>query len=256
MFYGGFLAVLWALYVYQPYEFDVIPRKPQGVNPPLDPDSKFLFSGRAKVLVVTAHPDDSSFYIGGLLTQLAAVQTEVHQVICTDGDKGYYPFEDWKENRRVRRLEALDEASAWGGKDILFLGRPDGRMRPLPGIVDSITKAIERVKPDYVLCFDGEYPERMTHRDHRTSGQMTMEAALKTGLPMWVMMFQTNAPNHFFDITDDWDAQVNLMAIHRSQFFGKHLEGVSAMVESRAERDGEKSGFSLAEGLRCVRVGR
>jgi len=256
MFYGGFLALLWAFYVYQPYEFDLIPKKPNSANPPVDPDSKLLFSGRAKVLIVTAHPDDSSFYIGGLITRLAGGRTEIHQVICTDGDKGYYPFEDWKENRRVRRIEALNEASAWGGKDVLFLGRPDGRMRPSPEIVTSILGAIERVRPDYILCFDGEFPERMSHRDHRVSGQMAMEAAVQSGLPLWVLMFQTNAPNHFFDITDQWDAKQALLTIHKSQFYGEHLTGIIGMVESRAERDGLRSGFSLAEGLRCVRLER
>jgi LmbE family N-acetylglucosaminyl deacetylase len=253
VFYGGLLALLWGFYVWQPYEFDLIPRKPD-VNPPADPESDFLFSGKAKVLIVTAHPDDSSFFIGGLLTRLADVHTEIHQVICTDGDKGYYPFEDWQKNRRVRRIEALEEAAAWGGKDILFLGQPDGRMPKSQAIVNQIERAMLRVKPDYVLCFDGEYPDRMSHRDHRASGEMAMEAARLSGIPKWVLMFQTSAPNHYFDITNQWDAQQDLLAIHKSQFYGDHLLGVYGMVGGRAERDGSQSGFSMAEGLRCVRL--
>lgn len=251
--YGGLAALLWGFWVWQPYEFDLFPRHPAS-NPPVDPDTKFLFSGKAKVLIVTAHPDDSSFFVGGLLIQLAAVHTEIHQVICTDGDKGYYPFEDWQENRRVRRLEALVEARAWGGKDVLFLGQPDGRMPVSASIVDSIEGAIERVKPDYILCFDGEYPQRMSHRDHRASGVMAMEAAIKSGIPKWVLMFQTNAPNHFFDISSQWDKQQDLLAIHKSQFYGDHLAGIIEMVGSRAERDGKMSGLSMAEGLRCVQL--
>ncbi len=253
IFYGGLAALLWGFWVWQPYEYDFFPREPAS-NPPVDPETKFLFSGKAKVLVVTAHPDNSSFFIGGLLTQLAAVHTEIHQVICTDGDKGYYPFEDWQRNRRVRRVEALDEARAWGGKDVLFLGQPDGRMRISPSIVDSIEGAIERVQPDYILCFDGQYPERMSHRDHRASGIMAMEAALRSGIPRWVLMFQTNAPNHFFDIEKEWPNQQDLLAIHKSQFNGEHLDGIYAMVGGRAERDGRKSGLSMAEGLRCARL--
>jgi LmbE family N-acetylglucosaminyl deacetylase len=253
IFYGGLVALLWGFWVWQPYELDIIPRKPSS-NPPVDPDTKFLFSGKAKVLIVTAHPDDSSFFIGGLLMRLAAVHTEMHQVITTDGDKGYYPFEDWRENRRVRRLEALEEARAWGGKDILFLGQPDGRMPVSSSIVDSLAGAVRRVQPDYVLCFDGEYPDRFSHRDHRASGVMAMEAALKTGIAKWVLMFQTGAPNHYFDITEEWDKQQDLIAIHKSQFSGEHLEGVYEMVGDRAERDGAKIGVSMAEGLRCVQL--
>jgi LmbE family N-acetylglucosaminyl deacetylase len=255
MVYGGLVAALWGFYIWQPYEFDLVARKPPGPNPPVDPDSKFLFSERAKVLIVTAHPDDSSFFVGGLLTRLADAGTEIHQVIATDGDKGYYPFEDWQKNRRERRIEALDEANAWGGKDILFLGQPDGRLRS-DRIVESIEGAIKRVQPDYLICFDGEYPDRMSHNDHRRSGEAAWQAALATGIPKWVLMFQTNAPNFVVDITDQWEAQKDLLKIHKSQFFGEHLQGIYNMVEGRALKDGERVGLTYGEGLRCVRLGK
>src|SRR5947209_4699051 len=140
--YGSLAAGLWGLYVWVPWNIDIIPPRPPNPNPPVDPDSALLFSGQAKILIVTAHPDDSAFYIGGLLTKLAAAQPQIHQVICTDGDKGYYPFEDWQRNRRVRRQEALHEARTWGGVDILFLGEPDGRLRKNDRVVDAIKRVI------------------------------------------------------------------------------------------------------------------
>src|SRR5689334_23147285 len=88
--YGSLVALVWGFWVWQPYEYDFIPRRLPNPNPPVDPDSKHLFSPGAKVLVVTAHPDDSAFYIGGFLTQLGKSGAEIHQIICTDGDKAYY----------------------------------------------------------------------------------------------------------------------------------------------------------------------
>src|SRR5690349_3380955 len=84
--YGGLLLAIYAFWIWQPYEWDIFPHQPVP-NPPVDPDSKHLFSEGTKVLVVTAHPDDSAFYIGGFLTQLGRSGADVHQIICTDGDK-------------------------------------------------------------------------------------------------------------------------------------------------------------------------
>jgi LmbE family N-acetylglucosaminyl deacetylase len=252
--YGMLFAALWGAYVWQPWEYDLISRRLPQPNPPIDPDSAHLFSGHARVLVVTAHPDDSAFYIGGLLTRLAAAGTEIHQVLCTDGDKGYYPFEDWRENRTVRRKEALEEAAAWGGRDILFLGRPDGRLRNDTALVGSVAEALQRVKPDYLLCFDGEFPPRFSHQDHRRSGDAAWIAAEQTRIPKWVLQFSTIAPNYVVDISREWPHQQKLLEIHRSQFYGKHLQRIINMVGSNAAKDGETGGFTFGEGLRCTQL--
>jgi len=252
--YGSLAAGLWAFYAWVPWNIDLLPRKPPEPNPPVDPDSAFLFSGEAKVLIVTAHPDDSAFYIGGLLTQLAEAGTEIHQVICTDGDKGYYPFEDWQGNRRVRRQEALQEARMWRGVDILFLGEPDGRLRKNERVVDAIKRAIIRTEPDYLVCFDPEYPPRMSHQDHRRAGEAAYQAAMETRIPKWVLMFATRAPNYVRDISSEWPAQQELLKIHASQFHGTRLERIYALVSDRQFAEGELRGFYMGEGFRCVNV--
>ncbi len=252
--YGSLAAALWSLYVWVPWNIDFIPRKPPNPNAPIDPDSALLFSGKAKVLIVTAHPDDSAFYIGGFLTRLAASGTEIHQVICTDGDKGYYPFEDWRENRRVRRLEALAEARKWGGVDILFLGEPDGRLRNNDRLVDAIKRTLIRVQPDYLLCFDSIYPPGMSHQDHRRAGEAALKAALETRIPTWIMQFSTIAPNFIVDVSNQWDAQQQLLQIHSSQFHGKRLEMITGMVGEHALDEGKLRGYLMGEGFRCVKL--
>src|SRR5579862_7756139 len=218
--YGSLIAALYAFWIWQPYELDMFPHMPKP-NPPVDPESKSLFSPGTKVLVVTAHPDDSAFYIGGFLTQLGRAGAEIHQIICTDGDKGYYGFfAAPDENRKVRRSEALEELNAWGGKDILFLGRPDGRLRADDALVSRIRQRIDEVQPEYVVCFDGDYPPRMSHQDHRRSGEAAAQAATNSPSVRWLLEFSTHAPNWVCDISSDWEAQKKLLAIHRSQFHG------------------------------------
>jgi len=252
--YGSLLTAIYAFWIWQPYELDLFPHMPHP-NPAVDPDTRHLFSKGTKVLVVTAHPDDSAFYIGGFLTQLGRSGAEVHQIICTGGDKGYYwIFADPAENRAIRRNEALEELHSWGGQDVLFLGRPDGRLRADDALVKRIRQRIDEVHAEYVICFDGDYPPRLSHQDHRRSGEASEEAAKGAPSVRWLMKFSTHAPNWICDISNDWDAQQKLLRIHKSQFHGERLEHITNMVESLAVEDGERINATYGEGFRCVKV--
>ncbi len=252
--YGTLIALFWGFWSWQPWEFDLVERKPKTPLPKVDPDSKKLFSKGAKILVITAHPDDSEFYIGGTLHRLSKT-ADLNQVIATDGDKSYYWFlTDAKENRRIRRIEANAAKNAWHGKNILFLAYPDGRLKVSDALVDSIGAEIKRLRPDYVMAFDGEYPPRFSHRDHRRAGEASLLAVQMAGVPLWHMMFSTNAANFYVDITDVWPQKEKLLAIHESQFHGDRLKGVTNMVAGRAEIDGEASDYALAEGFRCIKI--
>src|SRR5579862_2205383 len=109
------------LYEYQPQRYDLFPRPAPTMNPWTDPDSARLFAPGARVTIVTAHPDDAEFYIGGLLTRLAASGAHLSLIVTTDGDKGYYPFENAAENRRIRRLEQTEAARQWQAESVSFL---------------------------------------------------------------------------------------------------------------------------------------
>ncbi len=252
-FYSILLLVIYGFVWYQPYEVDWIPRKLPNPNPRVDPDSKKLFAKGTRILVITAHPDDSEFFIGGLLSRLAKSGAELHQTICTDGDKGYYFFfTDADKNRSERREEAEEAAHAWNAQSLQLLGYPDRWLHANDEVVTKLEDEIKRVKPEYILAFDGEYPPRASHQDHRRSGDAAKLAAEKTHIAKWLLLFSTNAANHFVNITDQWEDQKKLLQIHKSQFFGKHLQGVENMIEYSAEKDGDRAGFELAEGLRCI----
>jgi LmbE family N-acetylglucosaminyl deacetylase len=253
--YGTIALLVYGFHLWVPWDIDVIPRRPPNPNPPVDPDVKQLFSPGTKVLIVTAHPDDSAFYIGGLLLQLGRSGAEIHQILCTDGDKAYYgPFADPESNRRIRRNEALEECHTWGGKDVLFLGRPDGRLQADDALVARIRKEIDLVQPEYVLCFDYDYPPRVSHRDHRHSGDATARAVVGAPSVRWLMRFSTIAPNWTRDISNDWEGQKKLLQIHASQFHGNHLKQVTNMVESSAIEDAANINATYAEGFRCARL--
>jgi LmbE family N-acetylglucosaminyl deacetylase len=254
-FYSLFFGLIYGFIWIQPYEFDFYPRAPYGANPIIDPDSKKLFAKGTKVLIVTAHPDDSEFFAGATLAKLDRSGAELHQVICTDGDKGYYLFfTNAAENRVVRRQEATNAAAAWHAKSLEFLGYPDRFLHANEDVIARISDSIERIKPDYILTFDGNLPVRASHQDHRRCGDATLIAAERTHIAKWIMMFQTIAPNFVVDITDLWEDEKRLLQIHKSQFSGEHLNGVENMISSSAEKDGALIGVDLGEGFRCVKL--
>ncbi|MDR3688410.1 MAG: PIG-L family deacetylase [Fimbriimonas sp.] len=254
-FYGTVFGLLYFGLWYQPYEIDLVPRHIPSPNPRIDPDSNRLFAKDTRILVVTAHPDDSEFFIGGLLSQLAKSGAVLHQVICTNGDKGYYfLFTNAAQNRVVRQREARSAAAAWNAQSIDFLGYPDRWLHASDDVVAKLSAEIDRFKPEYILAFDGDYPPRASHQDHRRSGDAVEMAAKKTKVAKWLLLFSTIAPNYIVDISNSWEGQKRLLAIHKSQFYGKHLEGIENMVEYNAEKDGEKGGYDLGEGLRCIRL--
>lgn len=253
LFYGGLAIAVYAFWVWVPWEIDLFRRPLPNPNPPVPPEPTRLFGKGTRVMLVTAHPDDSEFYIGGLLTQLGRNGVEITQVICTHGDKAYYPFEDWKTNRRVREAEQRAASGSWHVSKLVFLDNPDGRLQDDSDVVHDLVDQMEVSKPEYVLCFDSDYPPRISHRDHRRAGSAAEKAFWSYGKATWLMRFSTTAPNYAVDITDDWEAKRALLRIHRSQFHGDRLARVEAMVGSSAEAAGDRIGVGLAEDFRCTR---
>jgi LmbE family N-acetylglucosaminyl deacetylase len=250
---GVLVVSLFAFYRWQPWEYEVFPA-PRPLAGRLDPDSSRLFSKGTRVLVVTAHPDDAEFYIGGLLTKLGRAGCWITLVCVTDGDKGYYPFEDAEANRRVRRREQADAARAWGASEVVYLGFPDGRLKVTDEVVDTIHAELLRLTPEYILTFDGEHPTRLRHRDHRRTGVAVERALRQTPIGSWLLRFSTSSPNYAVDIGDVWENKMRLVAIHASQFYGERLRRIRSLLRSRAEADARLLGSELAEGLRVSRL--
>ena len=128
--YGTLVATIVGLYFYQPIRIDFFPEPAPVPNPPVDPDSHRLFSPGARVMVVTAHPDDSEYYLGPFLLRLAQAKAHVDLVVCTDGDKSYYPWQNGGNMRRIRRGEQTSAANVWKAASITFLGFPTAACIP------------------------------------------------------------------------------------------------------------------------------
>ena len=250
----GFLTagLLTILYLWNPQKIDLFPKDaPQG--PRVTPEEVGLFAGK-RVAVVIAHPDDAEFYISGTLLRLKASGAKLLFVLATDGGKAYYPpfTTDVEANRRVRRQEQLDSAAQYGA-EVVFLDAPDGRYVPDATEQGKLLWALQAFDPQIVLAFDGEYPPRVQHRDHRNSGIATEAVVRRTGAE-WLLRFSTHAPNLYVDTSAEWPERERLLAIHRSQFTPDKMPMIANMVRGMSETDGERAGTELAEGFRATRL--
>lgn len=257
LFYVPLLSVLYGAFLWQPYEYDLIPRKKSHPGH-ADPTKDGLFARGARVLIVTAHPDDAEFYIGALLMRLSETGAVVQLVACTDGDKGYYTnlFTNVEENRKVRRQEQTEACKKWKGLQPHFLGFPDGRLPVNDEVQAAIVREMESFRPDFVMSFDGDYPPRTSHRDHRHAGLNAQAALYKWNKAKWLLRFSSNSPNWYANVEGREDQLLDLLSIHKSQFHGEKLTRVWSMVLSIHEEEGKAGGFELAEGFRCEPVGR
>ena len=135
-----------------------------------------------------------------------------------------------------------------------MLGGPDGRYNPdEPVLRKKLEDAMVESKPDYVITFDSEYLPLVQHRDHENSGRAATELAPKTSAK-WLLLFASTAKNYYVETGKYWTQRSELVAIHKSQFYGAKLDMIRGNLMEREMSDGEEAGVDMAEGFRAVKL--
>ncbi|MCB1693049.1 MAG: PIG-L family deacetylase [Pseudomonadales bacterium] len=190
--------------------------------------------GIERVLTVSAHPDDSEFYAGGTLAQLADAGAEITLVVCTDGARGGRDLDDIPATRQ-REQEAA--ASALGIARIERLGYLDGDLKPTDELRDRLIGLIRQYRPDIIF---GHHPQtfftrygnrvQMGHSDHRASGTALLDAVYprsaspnfspERGAPWFpwsLFLFDCSEPDHRVDISAGFEKKLAALTAHESQ---------------------------------------
>ena len=218
-----------------------------------------------RVLVVSAHPDDSDFGASGTIAGWIKMGIEVSYCICTNGDQGGeesgIPLE---EMPAVRQREQRAAGVAIGVHDITFLNYRDGWLEPTIALRKDIVKAIRIAKPDRMVI---QSPERnwerigASHPDHLAAGEAAIQAVypdarnpfaftdlLDEGHEPWrvkeVWITAHATPDHWVDITDTFHLKMAALHSHASQT--AHNTELENMVRAWGERNAAQAG--LAEG--------
>ncbi len=217
-----------------------------------------------RVLVVTAHPDDSEFGAGATIGRLAKEGREVTYVVVTNGDKGSSDRAMTPERlAAIRAEEQRAAARVLGVARVEFLGYPDGEVEDTRALRLDVTRQIRRWKPDLVVC---QSPNRTynlgaSHRDHRTVGGVVLDCvyplsrdhlAFPELLPEYephktreVYVIQWQDPQLVVDISDLMDLKLKALACHASQF-GDFAQ-VERRVRERSAELGKSRSFAYAE---------
>ena len=228
----------------------------------------------AKVLVVTAHPDDVDFGAAGSVATWTERGIDVTYCIVTDGAAGSAdPTIDLGRLVEVRQAEQRAAAAEVGVTDVHFLGYPDGALEVSAGLRRDICRVIRLVRPERVV---GQSPERnwdrirASHPDHLAAGEATLRAVypdarnpyshpelLAAGLEphvveeVWLMASPRSAVG--VDITSTVDRKLAALRCHRSQIADPaQLEDLIRLwTASTAESLGMPEG-RLAEAFQVV----
>jgi LmbE family N-acetylglucosaminyl deacetylase len=228
-----------------------------------------------RVLVISAHPDDSDFGASGTIAQWVKKGIEVSYVFCTNGDQGGEESGFTKEEMpAIRQREQREAGAAIGVTDITFLNYVDGHLEATLGLRKDLVRQIRIAQPDRMLC---QSPERnwdrigASHPDHLAAGEAAIQAVYPDarnpfaftdllndeGLQpwrvkeVWVSAFAN--PDHFVDITDTFDLKIKALHAHASQT--AHNENLETMVREWGERNAAAAGFAqgrIAEAFKIV----
>ena len=229
-----------------------------------------MFDRPERAMLVIPHPDDAEGGVGGTVAKWVAEGTEVVFVLCTNGDKGTSDPEMTAEKLgAIREKEQAAAAECLGVKEVIYLRYGDGELDDTAKFRGELVRAIRKHRPDVVFCTD---PFRQTfylHRDHRISGQVTLDAVfpyardflhynehIQEGLETHkvgdILMWGTEHPDTFIDITDTIDNKINALKKHASQVAGSGRD-VDRFVKVNAQNQGQMANMPYAEGFKRIR---
>jgi LmbE family N-acetylglucosaminyl deacetylase len=209
--------------------------------------------GIERVLVVTAHPDDAEFAVGGTIASFTTAGVAVTYCVITDGDAGGIDRVAARtEVGALRRREQVAAAAVLGVSDVHFLGYKDGELTATIDLRRDISRVIRQVRPQLVVAHS---PERdwdrlcTIHPDHLAAGDATMAAIYPDarnpfanrclvedeGLEPWSVeetwLFGAPIHNRWVDITEHLDRQIAALREHHSQ-----TDQMADLVESISRR--------------------
>ncbi|MFC2067719.1 PIG-L deacetylase family protein [Chloroflexota bacterium] len=219
---------------------------------------------QAQVMVVTAHPDDAEFGAAGTVAHWVREGKNVVYVACTSGEKGTSDLTLKSDDLAdIREREQVTAAKLLGVKDVIFLHFPDQGLEDTSEFRKEIVRQIRIYRPETVVVSD-PYRRYVWHRDHRIAGQVTLDAIfpfardhlaypelLTEGLlphkVREVLLWATEEPNYYSDITDTFIIKIAALRCHHSQLGDDQFPVIEKWVKERAKKTAVGKGFEMAE---------
>ena len=224
-----------------------------------------------RMLVVVPHPDDAEIACGGTVAKWIEEGAQACYLICSDGGKGTDdPGLSPVVLAGLRKDEQLKAAALLGVNEVVHLGYPDGELEDTRQFRRSIVRIIRQFRPQVVICPDPFKRSFYFHRDHRITGQVTMDAVFpyardrlhfpelesegiiphKVGT---IMFWGSDEPDYYVDISKTIDIKIEALGCHKSQVSGLSDEDSVRWLRDWSKEVGSAAGYPYAESFRIVR---
>ena len=225
----------------------------------------------AQVMVVTPHPDDAEYGVAGTVVRWVSQGKEIVYVVCTNGDKGTSDTSvEPEELAKTREEEQIAAANLLGVREVIFLHHPDQGLEDTPEFRKEIVRLIRMYRPETVVTAD-PYRRYIWHRDHRMTGQVTLDAIFpyardvfsypdltKEGLDPHkvkeVLLWGTEDINYRSDITETFDVKLSALRCHTSQVGHIPLQELEDRLRERHGSLAQGEEYKLAEGFHRVEI--
>lgn len=223
-------------------------------------------------LVIAAHPDDAEFGAGGTTGLLVEEGWDVHYLVMTDGSKGTEDPTLEPKLVKIREKEQKDAGEVIGVKTCTFGKAVDGELEYTRKNLEIIVRAIRKIKPHTILTHSpdivrrhtnfiqnqddplNEYQASINHRDHRITGELTLDAVYPTARDILnfpkhalqdlhphkvkeVFLWGTHDTNYKNDITKTIELKSKSIKCHASQV--DPIEIDKFIKERLKEKDGK-----------------
>src|SRR5882724_6488847 len=218
-----------------------------------------------RVMVVTAHPDDSEFGAGGTVARLVREGKHVTYCIVTNGNKGSGDRSMTPERlAKIRAEEQGNAARVLGVEKVEVLGFPDCELENTRESRMAVTAQIRRHRPDLLIVQNPHRTKNLgaSHRDHRAAAGIALDCVyplardhmafpelMAQGLEPHkgkeVHMRWGEAPEVIVDISETIDLKIKALQCHASQF--KDFAAVEKRVRDRNAELGKPHGLPYAE---------
>jgi LmbE family N-acetylglucosaminyl deacetylase len=120
------------------------------------------------ILLVLAHPDDESLFVGGTVAKYVHAGWRVDLLCATRGEAGQYgPYDDAPDLGALREQELKEAAKELGITSVTYLGYGDGKlsMAPTGELEDTLHRHFLDRHPDIVITFEtggiSNHPDHM-----------------------------------------------------------------------------------------------
>jgi len=197
---------------------------------------KFAFK---KVLIISPHPDDDIFGVGGTIVKLTEGGADVAVAYLCNGEGGVKEENVARKDLTLietRKSEAKRAGEILGVKEQLFYDYPDGKLSASRVAVKAVSNLIKNFKPDIIFL-----PSFLdNHPDHRAANDVLIKAVADLGGfegEIWAYEVWTPiSPNRVVPINNEIESKRSACEAHKSQLDSRgYTDAIIGLNQYRAE---------------------